>query len=55
MAAEKILDMSMDFAVRVVEVFGKPKSHYAIFDQALRSGTSIGANTRKGYAISVRR
>ena len=33
--------------MRVVNEFGKPKSHYSVFDQALRAGTSIGANIRE--------
>ena len=47
MGKGELVEMSMEFAVRVVNEFGKPKSHFSIFDQALRAGTSIGANVHE--------
>ena len=47
MAKGEILNLSIDFAVRVVNEFGKPKSHFSVFDQVLRAGTSIGANVHE--------
>ena len=47
MADQKLLDMTLDYAVRIVEVMGNPKSHYSLFDQGMRAGTSIGANVHE--------
>ena len=39
-----IVDLSMDFAVAIVNLCDSIKGHSAIVNQLLRSGTSIGAN-----------
>ena len=51
-----IVDKSMDFAVRIVNLYNylvKNRSEYVMSKQLLRSGTSIGANVREAvYAQS---
>ena len=45
-----IVDKSMDFAVRIVNLYKyltKEKSEYVLSKQLLRSGTSIGANVNE--------
>ena len=45
-----IVDKSMDFAVRIVNLYKyltKEKSEYILSKQLLRSGTSIGANVNE--------
>ena len=49
---------SKAFAFEIIEICDdvrQRKKNYVLTDQLMGSGTSIGANTRKGYAISVRR
>ena len=46
-----ILDKSFLFAIKIVNLYKKlvnEKKEYVISKQLLRSGTSIGANTREG-------
>ena len=47
MEGKTVREKSMDFAVRIVKLskyLNSEKREYAIADQVLRSGTSIGAN-----------
>ena len=52
----EVIDLSMDFSVRVVNLYKylcNEKREYVISKQLLRSGTSIGANAREAvYAQS---
>ena len=49
MKENKLVDLSMDFAVKIIKVCDKIKGHYSINNQLERSGTSIGANIREAY------
>lgn len=40
----KLVDLSMDFAVKVVKFCENIKGHYSLVNQLERSATSIGAN-----------
>ena len=44
MAESKLRNLSIDFAVKVVNLCDKIKGHYSIVNQLERSATSIGAN-----------
>ena len=44
MADSKLRDLSIDFAVKVIEMCDKIKGHYSLVNQLERSSTSIGAN-----------
>ena len=53
MAENKLADLSMDFAVKVLRMTDDIKGHYSIINQLERSATSIGANIREAkYAHS---
>lgn len=53
MAENKLIDMSMDFAVEVITLCDTIKGHYSLKDQLMRSSSSIGANIREAnYAQS---
>ena len=48
-----LVDLSMDFAVHIVELCDTVKGKAALTNQRLRSGTSIGANIHEAnYAQS---
>jgi len=44
MKENKLADLSMDFAVKVLDTIENIKGHFAIVNQIERSATSIGAN-----------
>lgn len=53
MAENKLADLSMDFAVKILKVTDDIQGHYALKNQLERSATSIGANIREAnYAHS---
>ena len=53
MTENKLLDLSMDFAVKILKICDNIKGHYSIVNQLERSATSIGANLREAnYAHS---
>ena len=53
LAESKLTELSMDFAVRVLELCDHIKGHYSLVNQLERSATSIGANIREAnYAHS---
>ena len=53
MAENKLADLSMDFAVKILKMTDNIKGHYSIINQLERSATSIGANIREAkYAHS---
>ena len=53
MRANKLADLSMDFAVQILKLCETIKGHYSIVNQLERSSTSIGANIREAkYAHS---
>ena len=53
MAENKLVDLSMDFAVEILKICDNIKGHYSIVNQLERSATSIGANLREAnYAHS---
>ena len=53
MAENKLVDMSTEFAVKILNLTDGIKGHYSLANQLERSGTSIGANIRKAkYAHS---
>ena len=53
MAENKLADLSMDFAVKILKMTDYIKGHYSLINQLERSATSIGANIREAkYAHS---
>ncbi len=49
----KLADLSMDFAVKILKLTDEMQGHYALKNQLERSATSIGANIREAkYAHS---
>ena len=46
MAKNKLADLSMDFAVKILKMTDGIKGHYSLINQLERSATSIGANIR---------
>ena len=53
MAENKLADLSMDFAVKILKMTDVIKGHYSLVNQLERSATSIGANLREAkYAHS---
>ena len=44
MKENKLVELSVDFAVQIVRLCENTKGHYSIMNQLERSGTSIGAN-----------
>ena len=53
----KILDMSFDFALKIVELYKQSviKKAFVLSRQLLRSGTSIGANVEEAIAAQSRK
>ncbi len=47
MRENKLADLSMDFAVEVLDTFDNIKGHQSLVNQIERSATSIGANIRE--------
>ncbi len=53
MAENKLADLSINFAVKVLKMTDEIKGHYSLINQLERSATSIGANIREAkYAHS---
>ena len=53
MTENKLEELSMDFAIRLLNVTEGVKGHYSLINQLERSATSIGANIREArYAQS---
>ena len=53
MAENKLADLSMDFAVKILKMTDGIKGHHSLINQLERSATSIGANIREAkYAHS---
>lgn len=53
MADNHLSDLSMDFAVHILNLCEQIKGHYSLVNQLERSATSIGANIREAnYAHS---
>ena len=44
MRENKLVDLSMDFAIRIIKLCETIKGHYSLVNQLERSATSIGAN-----------
>ena len=49
MKENKLVDLSMDFAVKIMKTCEHIKGHYSTNNQLERSGTSIGANIREAF------
>ena len=49
MKEDKLVDLSMDFAVKIMKTCENIKGHYSTNNQLERSGTSIGANIREAF------
>lgn len=47
MAENKLADLSMEFAVKVLKLADGIKGHYSLVNQLERSATSVGANIRE--------
>jgi len=47
MTDNRIADLSLDFAVKILGVTDTMKGHYSLVNQLERSATSIGANIRE--------
>lgn len=53
MKENKLIDLSMDFSVKVIKLCAQIKGHYALVNQLERCATSIGANIHEAnYAHS---
>lgn len=53
MRENKLADLSMNLAIKIIELTEKINGHYSIVNQLERSATSIGANIREAnYAQS---
>ena len=53
MAENKLADLSMDFAIKILKTTDGIKGYYSLINQLERSATSIGANIREAkYAHS---
>ena len=53
MKENKLIDLSMDFSVKILKLCDTVKGHYSLVNQLERSGTSIGANIHEAnYAHS---
>lgn len=53
MAENKLADLSIDFAIKILRLIDGIKGHYSLINQLERSATSIGANIREAkYAHS---
>lgn len=53
MRENKLIDVSMDFAINILRLCDKINGHYSLINQLERSATSIGANIREAnYAHS---
>ena len=44
MKENKFVDLSMDFAIKIIKLCENIKGHYSLVNQLERSATSIGAN-----------
>lgn len=44
MKENKLVDLSMDFAIKIIRLCENIKGHYSLINQLERSATSIGAN-----------
>ena len=44
MKENKLIDFSMDFAIKIIKLCETIKGHYSLVNQLERSATSIGAN-----------
>ena len=44
MKENKLVDLSMDFAIKIIKLCESIKGHYSLVNQLERSATSIGAN-----------
>ena len=44
MKENKLVDLSMDFAVKIIKLSETIKGHHSLVNQLERSSTSIGAN-----------
>ena len=47
MKENKLVDLSIEFAVRIMKLCETIKGHYSLVNQLERSATSIGANIRE--------
>lgn len=47
MKENKLVDLSMDFSVKIIKFFESIKGHYSLVNQLERSATSIGANVHE--------
>ncbi len=47
MKENKLVELSIDFAVKIIKLCDTIKGHYSIVNQLERSATSIGANIRE--------
>lgn len=53
MTENKLIDLSMDFAIAILKLCEGIKGHYSVVNQLERSACSVGANIREGnYAHS---
>ena len=53
MKENKLVDLSMDFSVKIIKLCETIKGHYSLVNQLERSSTSIGANIHEAnYAHS---
>ena len=54
MKENKLVDLSMDFAIKIIKLCETIKGHYSLVNQLERSATSIGANIHEANYASSR-
>ena len=55
MKENKLVDLSVDFAIKIIKLCETIKGHYSLVNQLERSATSIGANIHEAqYAQSTK-
>lgn len=47
MKENKLVELSVDFAIKIIKLCETVKDHYSLVNQLERSATSIGANIRE--------
>ena len=51
MKENKLVELSMDFAIRIMKLCENIKGHYSLVNQLERSATSIGANIHEANYV----
>ena len=52
MKGNKLIDLSMDFSIKIIKLCENIKGHYSLVNQLERSVTSIGANIHEANYLT---